>query len=97
MAIKRPLNQSHRNRRICSGSKSEGNSPMANNLMVFTGNANPMLAEKIARYIGIPLGDAQIGRFSDGEVMVEIKENVRGKDVFIIQSTCAPKIGRAHV
>lgn len=63
---------------------------MANNLMVFTGNANPMLAEKIARYIGIPLGAAQIGKFSDGEVMVEIKENVRGKDVFIIQSTCAP-------
>ena len=63
---------------------------MANNLMVFTGNANPVLAEKIARYIGIPLGDAQIGKFSDGEIAVEIKENVRGKDVFIIQSTCAP-------
>jgi len=63
---------------------------MANNLMVFTGNANPVLAAKIARYIGIPLGDAQIGKFSDGEVAVEIRENVRGKDVFIIQSTCAP-------
>ena len=63
---------------------------MANNLMVFTGNANPLLAEKIARYIGIPLGDAHIGKFSDGEIAVEIKENVRGKDVFIIQSTCAP-------
>ena len=63
---------------------------MANNLMVFTGNANPVLAEKIARYIGVPLGNAQIGKFSDGEVAVEILENVRGKDVFIIQSTCAP-------
>jgi len=70
--------------------KPEGTVPMANNLMVFTGNANPMLAEKIARYIGIPLGDAQIGKFSDGEIAVEIRENVRGKDVFIIQSTCAP-------
>ncbi len=63
---------------------------MANNLMVFTGNANPVLAEKIARHIGIPVGEADIGKFSDGEVAVEIKENVRGKDVFIIQSTCAP-------
>jgi len=63
---------------------------MANNLMVFTGNANPELADKIARHIGIPLGNADIGKFSDGEVAVEIKENVRGKDVFIIQPTCAP-------
>ncbi|MEK7258240.1 MAG: ribose-phosphate pyrophosphokinase [Pseudomonadota bacterium] len=63
---------------------------MANNLMVFTGNANPALADKIAKHIGIPLGDATIGKFSDGEITVEIKENVRGKDVFIIQPTCAP-------
>jgi len=63
---------------------------MANNLMVFAGNANPVLADKIARQLGIPLGDAAISRFSDGEVNVEIKENVRGKDVFIIQPTCAP-------
>jgi len=63
---------------------------MANNLMVFAGNANPVLADKIARQLGIPLGDATISRFSDGEVNVEIKENVRGKDVFIIQPTCAP-------
>lgn len=91
MTIKRPLLKSKQSNRWTSAAgKSEGNNPMANNLMVFTGNANPVLAEKIARYIGVPLGDAQIGKFSDGEVAVEIRENVRGKDVFIIQSTCAP-------
>ncbi len=63
---------------------------MANNLMVFTGNANPELADRIARYIGVPLGYASISKFSDGEVSVELNENVRGKDVFIIQPTCAP-------
>ncbi len=59
-------------------------------LMVFTGNANPKLAESVARYLKIPLGHANVGRFSDGEIMVEILENVRGKDVFVLQSTCAP-------
>ncbi|MBI5658858.1 MAG: ribose-phosphate pyrophosphokinase [Nitrosomonadales bacterium] len=59
-------------------------------LMVFTGNANPKLAEDVARYLDIRLGRAVVGRFSDGEVMVEILENVRGKDVFVLQSTCAP-------
>lgn len=63
---------------------------MANNLMVFTGNANPALADQIARYIGIPVGDSDVGKFSDGEAAVEIRENVRGKDVFLIQPTCAP-------
>lgn len=63
---------------------------MANNLMVFTGNANPVLAERIAKHIGLPLGNAKVSKFSDGEVSVELKENVRGKDVFIIQPTCAP-------
>ena len=63
---------------------------MANNLMVFTGNANPMLADAIAKNIGVPLGYASIGKFSDGEVSVELNENVRGKDVFVIQPTCAP-------
>jgi len=63
---------------------------MANNLMVFAGNANPALAEDIAKHLGIPLGDASISKFSDGEISVEIRENVRGKDVFIIQPTCAP-------
>ncbi len=63
---------------------------MANNLMVFTGNANPVLADKIAKHIGLPLGYASISKFSDGEISVELNENVRGKDVFIIQPTCAP-------
>ena len=60
------------------------------NLMVFTGNANPALAEGVAKNLGIPLGKAVVSKFSDGEVMVEINENVRGKDCFILQSTCAP-------
>jgi ribose-phosphate pyrophosphokinase len=58
--------------------------------MVFTGNANPKLAEDVARCLGTRLGRATVGRFSDGEVMVEILEHVRGKDVFVLQSTCAP-------
>ena len=59
-------------------------------LMVFTGNAIPTLATAVAGHLGIGLGKATVGRFSDGEVMVEILENVRGKDVFVLQSTCAP-------
>ena len=60
------------------------------NLMVFTGNANPRLAGDVARHLNIHLGRATVSRFSDGEVMVEILENVRGKDVFVLQSTCQP-------
>ena len=59
-------------------------------LMVFTGNANPKLAAGVVKRLNISLGRATVGRFSDGEVNVEILENVRGKDVFILQSTCAP-------
>ena len=59
-------------------------------LMVFTGNANPRLAIDVVRRLNISLGRANVGRFSDGEVTVEIQEHVRGKDVFILQSTCAP-------
>jgi ribose-phosphate pyrophosphokinase len=59
-------------------------------LMVFTGNANPKLAESVARHLQIHLGRATVGRFSDGEVQVELLENVRGRDVFVLQSTCAP-------
>ncbi|MCK9259691.1 MAG: ribose-phosphate pyrophosphokinase [Azoarcus sp.] len=59
-------------------------------LMVFTGNANPKLAADVVRRLGISLGSATVGRFSDGEVNVELLENVRGKDVFILQPTCAP-------
>lgn len=61
-----------------------------NDLMVFTGNANPELARTIVRHLDIPLGIASVGVFSDGEISVEIGENVRGKDVFIIQPTCVP-------
>ena len=59
-------------------------------LTIFTGNANLKLATDVATYLQIPLGKATVGRFSDGEVMVEILENVRGRDVFVLQSTCQP-------
>jgi ribose-phosphate pyrophosphokinase len=59
-------------------------------MIVFTGNANPDLARKVVARLDIPLGKAVVGRFSDGEIMVEIMEHVRGKDVFIMQPTCAP-------
>ncbi|TRZ64083.1 MAG: ribose-phosphate pyrophosphokinase [Rhodocyclaceae bacterium] len=59
-------------------------------LMVFTGNANPKLAADVVKRLSISLGRAMVGRFSDGEVSVEILENVRGQDVFLLQSTCAP-------
>ena len=59
-------------------------------LKIFTGNSNPSLAEAITRYMGIPLGAATVASFSDGEIQVEFKENVRGMDVFVIQSTCHP-------
>jgi ribose-phosphate pyrophosphokinase len=60
------------------------------NLMVFTGSANPKLAQQVAKQLSIQLGKATVSKFSDGEVMVELLENVRGKDVFVLQSTCAP-------
>ncbi|MFA7495524.1 MAG: ribose-phosphate pyrophosphokinase [Acidithiobacillus sp.] len=60
------------------------------NLMVFSGNANPVLAAQVARFLQIPLGRAEVSSFSDGEVFVEILENVRGRDVFVLQPTCAP-------
>jgi ribose-phosphate pyrophosphokinase len=59
-------------------------------LALFAGNANPGLAQEIARHLATPLGRASVGRFSDGEVNVELMENVRGRDVFIIQPTCPP-------
>ncbi|MCM2131123.1 ribose-phosphate pyrophosphokinase [Larsenimonas rhizosphaerae] len=59
-------------------------------LMVFAGNANPELARKVAECLDNRLGHATVGQFSDGEIAVEINENVRGKDVFILQSTCSP-------
>jgi ribose-phosphate pyrophosphokinase len=59
-------------------------------MMVFTGNANPRLAQAVVSHLNISLGKAQVGEFSDGETQVEIMENVRGRDVFVIQPTCAP-------
>ena len=59
-------------------------------LMVFTGNANPKLAADVVKRLNISLGRAKVGRFSDGEITVELQEHVRGKDVFILQSTCSP-------
>jgi ribose-phosphate pyrophosphokinase len=58
--------------------------------MVFAGNANPTLASAITQELGVPMGKAVVGRFSDGEVMVEIMENIRGRDVYVIRPTCAP-------
>ena len=62
---------------------------LPSNFVVFTGNANRGMAEEIAHYLGTTLGDADVGRFSDGEVTVEIKQNVRTRNVFIVQPTCA--------
>lgn len=59
-------------------------------LKIFTGNANPALAKKVSAHLNKPLGRIHVGRFSDGEIQVEILENVRGRDIFILQSTCAP-------
>jgi ribose-phosphate pyrophosphokinase len=60
------------------------------NTVLFTGNANPVLAQEIATHLGIEVGAAAVGRFSDGEVTVEIRQNVRARDVFVVQPTCSP-------
>lgn len=64
--------------------------PVDSNLMVFSGNAHPQLTQDVVDYLNVPLGKALISRFSDGEVQVEIQENVRGKDVFVVQPTSMP-------
>src|ERR1700726_3220276 len=69
---------------------SQGNEFDGLSIAVFTGNANPALAEEITRHLHVPLGRADVARFSDGEVSVELMENVRGRDVFIVQPTCPP-------
>src|SRR5512139_1307423 len=61
-----------------------------NGIFIFSGNSNPALAQRICDYLRIPLGGAKVTTFSDGEIQIEILENVRSKDVFVIQSTCAP-------
>ena len=63
---------------------------MSSKMMVFTGNANPSLARKVADRLYLGMGNAAVAKFSDGEITVELNENVRGKDVFVIQSTCHP-------
>src|SRR6266403_1185492 len=69
---------------------SQGNEFESLTIAVFTGKANPALAQEITRHLRVPLGRAHVGRFSDGEVNVELMENVRGRDVFIVQPTCPP-------
>ena len=63
---------------------------MSNDLVLFSGNSNLGLADEVCKYLDVPLGKAKVKTFSDGEIQVEIDENVRGKDVFIMQSTCHP-------
>ena len=63
---------------------------MSSKMMVFTGNANPALARQVAGRLYLAIGNAAVGKFSDGEITVELNENVRGKDVFVLQSTCHP-------
>ncbi|HIP40499.1 MAG TPA: ribose-phosphate pyrophosphokinase [Desulfocapsa sulfexigens] len=63
---------------------------MPNIIKVFSGNANPVMAQEIASYLNLPLSEADVRQFSDGEIFVEIKENVRGTDVFVVQPTCTP-------
>lgn len=61
-----------------------------NGLAIFSGNSNPVLAKKICDYLNLPMGNAKVKTFSDGEIQIEIDENVRSKDIFLIQSTCEP-------
>lgn len=76
---------------ICKKSISDDEEMAAyDSLMVFTGNANPELAKSMVKHLDISLGNASVGKFSDGEVAIELLENVRGRDVFIVQPTCAP-------
>ena len=68
----------------------DGESTLLFNTVLFTGNANPVLAQEIAAHLGVELGKAAVDRFSDGEVLVEIQQNVRARDVFVVQPTCSP-------
>ena len=68
----------------------QGQGVTISSLMIFSGNSNLRLASSIAQELNVPIGKAVVGRFSDGEVMVEVMENVRGRDVYVIQPTCAP-------
>src|SRR5665213_3055394 len=70
--------------------KSKKQPGLTERFKIFSGNANRPLAEEICNYLGVPLGAAEVGRFSDGELRVKISENVRGDDVFVVQPTCPP-------
>ncbi len=70
--------------------RADGETTVLFNTVLFTGNANPVLASEIATHLGVELGEASVGRFSDGEVTVEICQNVRARDVFVVQPTCTP-------
>ncbi|MFH1980799.1 MAG: ribose-phosphate pyrophosphokinase [Pseudomonadota bacterium] len=69
---------------------SHRNGSVSNDFVIFTGNSNPVLAQQICDYLRVPLGGAKVKSFSDGEILIEITENVRMKDIFIVQSTCRP-------
>ncbi len=69
---------------------------MRYDLKLFSGNANRPLAEEIAQYLSLPVSDAEISRFSDGEVFVQVNENVRGTDVFVVQPTSPPVNDNDH-
>ncbi len=88
------MNEKHRSsgqrRRVEPFTANHAAEDRKHNIMVFSGNANLPLADSVAGYLDLPLGKAIVGRFSDGEVMVDIMDSVRGKDVFVIQPTCAP-------
>lgn len=66
------------------------NDDFKDNVVIFSGNSNKPLAQEIAQILGIQLGDIKVGRFADGEVSIEVKENVRSKNIYIVQSTCPP-------
>ena len=68
----------------------EGDTGVVDALKIFSGNANRALAEEIAQYLRVPLGEGEVSRFSDGEIFVQFNENVRGADVFVVQPTCPP-------
>jgi len=70
--------------------KQPGTSRLTSELAIFSGNANPQLAKAICQYLTVRLSDCEVGRFSEGEIRVKINENVRGKDVFVVQPTCPP-------
>ena len=70
--------------------RTQGSPRLASELAIFSGNANPELARAICRHLKVGLSDSLVGTFSEGEIRVKINENVRGKDVFIVQPTCPP-------